>query len=173
MKKILTIIMLFGVCYGYAQNTPRYAASAKTWKFGNQTWSDAIQIPECNKSSFENSDTAPQCRNYTEDSNTWYYYNWAYVKANAAKLCPSPWRVPSKEDFELMVELTDENNLMSAWGRPGLADDSSVHLVGSLALFRSTTAARTARAYVSHYDHDSMGVLYTGIHYGLPVHCVR
>jgi hypothetical protein len=37
---------------GYAQTTPRYAASTQTWTFGEQIWSDAIHIPECNKTDF-------------------------------------------------------------------------------------------------------------------------
>jgi hypothetical protein len=65
MKKILIILMLCGVCYSYAQDTPRYAASTKTWVFGYQIWSDAIQIPSCNKSSFKVSFTEPDCRSYT------------------------------------------------------------------------------------------------------------
>ncbi|MDR3351255.1 MAG: hypothetical protein LBN98_06430 [Prevotellaceae bacterium] len=99
MKKILTIIMLFGVCCGYAQNTPPHAASTRTWTFGNQTWSDAIQIPGCHKETFEKSNTNPQCRSYTEGANTWYYYNWPYVNHNHSTMCPSPWRVPSHGDL--------------------------------------------------------------------------
>jgi hypothetical protein len=36
MKKLLTIVMLFGVMGGYAQNTPNYATSTQTWVFGTQ-----------------------------------------------------------------------------------------------------------------------------------------
>jgi hypothetical protein len=69
-EKKITIIMLCGVISGYAQNTPRYAASTTTWKYGEQTWSDAIQVPECDKEDFEASST-PQCRSYTKDGTTW------------------------------------------------------------------------------------------------------
>jgi hypothetical protein len=48
MKTIFVLIMLCGICYGYAQ-TPPYAASTKTWQFGEQLWSDAIHEPLCNK----------------------------------------------------------------------------------------------------------------------------
>ena len=95
MKTIVTIIMLCGVLGGYAQTTPPYAASTKTWTFGEQTWSDAIHIPECNKSSFTERYYETQCRSYTQGANTWYYYNWLYVNKHAARLCHSPWRVPS------------------------------------------------------------------------------
>jgi uncharacterized protein (TIGR02145 family) len=78
---------------------PQYAASAQIWTIGEQTWSAAIQIPACNKTSFTYSDTVPDCHSYTSGTNTWYYYNWTYVELNAAQLCPSPWRVPAYTDF--------------------------------------------------------------------------
>jgi uncharacterized protein (TIGR02145 family) len=80
-------------------STPPYAASTQTWTVGNQMWSDAIHVPDCNKSSFTTSNTEPHCRSYTSGTNTWYYYNWAYVNSRAALLCPSPWRAPTAEDF--------------------------------------------------------------------------
>jgi hypothetical protein len=102
MKKLLTIFMFCGVCCGYAQNTPPYAASTKTWVIKadsiTQIWSDVIQIPACNKANFKVSNVVPQCRSYKVNMNTYYYYNWAYVNANASKLCPSPWRVPIGRD---------------------------------------------------------------------------
>ncbi|MDR2358676.1 MAG: fibrobacter succinogenes major paralogous domain-containing protein [Prevotellaceae bacterium] len=105
MKTLLTILMLCGVCCGYAQNTPPHAASTETWTVGKQTWSDAIHMPECNKETFELSLTAPQCRSYTTLLDMkYYYYNWPYVKASAAKLCPSPWRVPSYDDFKKLSD---------------------------------------------------------------------
>jgi hypothetical protein len=77
--------------------TPTYAASKNVWKFGDQIWSDAIQIPDCNKSSFEISSTVPQCCSYTYEGNTYYYYNWAYVHEYKKILCPGKiWRVPSR-----------------------------------------------------------------------------
>jgi hypothetical protein len=66
MKKSLTIIMLCGFISCYAQNTPPYAASAQTWTFGNQTWSDAIHMPGCNKESLIDL-YDPDCCSYTTD----------------------------------------------------------------------------------------------------------
>jgi hypothetical protein len=80
MKTILTILMLCGVCCSYAQDRPPHAASDQTWVFGNQTWSDIIQMPGCNKVTFEISDDSPQCRSRrTILGETRYYYNWKYV----------------------------------------------------------------------------------------------
>jgi hypothetical protein len=78
---------------------PQYAASAKTWTVGNQMWSDVINIPECDHDAYTNSGTVPYCRSYTVNGRKWYYYNRAYVDANLDTLCPSPWRLPTAEDF--------------------------------------------------------------------------
>jgi hypothetical protein len=121
---------LWLVQHGYevpAPPTPPLAASTQTWKFGTQTWSDAIQVPECNKERFENSYTEPQCRSYTYEGKTFYYYNWPHVDANKNTMCPGAWRVPSKEDFEALVETLGGNpptaaaTLISAWGYGGEA----------------------------------------------------
>jgi hypothetical protein len=139
MKNLLTIIMLCGVVGGYAQSTPPHAASTNTWTFGAQTWSDAIHIPECNKADFTRSDTEPQCLSYTEGEKTFYYYNWAYVNANAATLCPSPWRVPTKADFEERVSNSSGNTLIDAWIYGGYANGISVNEVSTNAYYWSST----------------------------------
>jgi hypothetical protein len=120
--KTLTIIMLCGFVCGYAQNTPHYAASTRTWTFGAQIWSDAIQMPECNKDDFDNLYATPNCRSYTEGGKTWYYYNWGYVDANKTdRLCPLPWRVPTKADMKTLLSNSNENALYDAWGNGGCA----------------------------------------------------
>jgi hypothetical protein len=102
MKKILLLsfaaLLFAGNCHAQVE-TPPHAASTRTWTFGGLVWSDAIQIPACNKTDFKDSNTSPDCRSYAGGSETWYYYNWAYVKKNQNTLCPAPWRVPSEGDF--------------------------------------------------------------------------
>ncbi|MDR2448581.1 MAG: fibrobacter succinogenes major paralogous domain-containing protein [Prevotellaceae bacterium] len=94
--------------YRQDSDTPPHAASEQTWVIESadgtikQTWSDAIQLPECNKTDFDGGEyDAPKadCRSDTHEGNTYYYYNWPYVDAHAADLCPSPWRVPTLDDF--------------------------------------------------------------------------
>jgi hypothetical protein len=128
-------------------DAPLYAASNKVWIFGNQTWSDAIQIPECKKTSFENSYTGQQCRNSTSGTNMWYYYNWSYVNTNKDSLCPSPWRVPLVEDFRTLMNNTNSKTLAISWGYGGLADSTSVNNTGSDALYWSSIESSTRRAY--------------------------
>jgi hypothetical protein len=121
------------------RNTPPFAASAKTWAFSNQTWSDAIHIPKCNKETFEGSYPAPACRSYTEGQKTWYYYNWPYVNENKTMLCPSPWRVPSKADIETLASNTNETALADAWGYGGDAAGSRIVDVDSWAIYWTFT----------------------------------
>jgi hypothetical protein len=97
-----TIIRTLTVIQEGTPPTPPHAASTQTWVFdGFSVWSDAIQIPECNKTDFPNSRTEPQCRNYYQSisNRTFYYYNWPYVKQHEESLCPPPWRVPTASDL--------------------------------------------------------------------------
>jgi uncharacterized protein (TIGR02145 family) len=81
-------------------SVPQYAASTKMWTVGSQVWSDFINVvPTCDHDAFTSSNDVPYCRSHMRDGKKWYYYNWAYVQANKNTLCPSPWRVPSKDDF--------------------------------------------------------------------------
>jgi hypothetical protein len=128
MKKIVIIIMLCGVYYGYAQNTPPYAASTQTWAFGPQIWSDAIHMPECNKSikEFKASSTEPQCCCDTnENGKIFYYYNWIYVKKNMDKMCPAPWTLPTwNVVVNGLIKFVDRPSLIGAWGYGGYVTGS-------------------------------------------------
>jgi TolB-like protein len=101
------------------KSLPPHAASTQTWTFGEQTWSDAIQIPACHKTSFINSKYDPQCRSYTDGSTIWFYYNWAYVNKRSAQLCPAPWRVPARADFDLLESAVPADLLVQTWGLGG------------------------------------------------------
>jgi hypothetical protein len=153
--------------------TPIYAASTRTWVFGTQTWSDAIHVPACNKNDYTNDYNNPQCRSYTEDGTTWYYYNWPYVNQNAAQLCPSPWRLPSLSDFSTLVSNTSGSVLISAWGLGGLAYGGSMDNP-TYAYYWSSTQNGTNYAYVLNY---SSGSLYVGSNasklVGFQVRCVK
>jgi uncharacterized protein (TIGR02145 family) len=106
--------------------TPPQAASTRTWTFGEQTWSDAIRIPECNNPDFTQDWSNPQCSSHSEDGNTWFYYNWIYVNANKETMCPDPWRVPTQEDFTSLVDDAQVSaaDLGEAWGFGGYEEGS-------------------------------------------------
>jgi hypothetical protein len=128
MKKILTIaalaLLTLGGCNKNNENdenieTPPNAASTKTWKFGDQIWSDAIRIPDCDKSDFIYGNTTPDCRSYTAGSSKWYYYNKLYVEDNREKMCPSPWRLPYQDDFDELFTNITGTTIIGGWGAPG------------------------------------------------------
>jgi hypothetical protein len=191
MKKILflmmiaTATMVFVGCKSDDEATPNvyedndaplYAASKKVWTFGEQTWSDAIHCPECNKEILESSYTDPQCRSYTENDKTWYYYNWAYVTQNAATLCPTPWHVPSQTDFNTLVSNTNYSVLINAWDYGGLAESSSMDVVSTDAAYWSSTeySGNTNRAYSLYYYIDYLSVDHGVNKYvGFQVRCVK
>ncbi|MDR0581816.1 MAG: hypothetical protein LBG31_02515 [Prevotellaceae bacterium] len=130
--------------------TPTYAASTQTWTFGNQTWSDAIHIPECNKGDFNVSDvTTPDCRSYTESGKTWYYYNWSYVIQNANTLCPSPWRIPTFDDAMDIGGYTDYSELIAEWGLGGVVQ------YGTVSSFTNEAAYWTS----TQYEDEDFGIL--------------
>ncbi|MDR0694577.1 MAG: fibrobacter succinogenes major paralogous domain-containing protein, partial [Prevotellaceae bacterium] len=101
---------------------PPHAASDKIWVFGDQTWSDAIRVPECNNDHFELSATAPQCRSYNYEGKIYYYYNWSYVQAYAEKLCPTPWHVPTNIELDYMCKTAPNMMVELAWGFSGFAN---------------------------------------------------
>lgn len=174
-------MMLCGVICGYAQNTPPFSASTETWTFGDQTWSDAIQISECNKTSFTNTPTNPQCRNYTYEGKTFYYYNWAYVNTNAIILCPSPWRVPTEADFKTLVaDLRGNTNVKSkiaavraAWGTGGFAYDGYDILSETTANYWSSTETGRRGASQLYIWSSETNETFQNKDCGMQVRCVK
>ncbi|MDR3140948.1 MAG: fibrobacter succinogenes major paralogous domain-containing protein [Tannerellaceae bacterium] len=158
-------------------NAPVHAATHKVWVFGDQTWSDAIQIPECNKESFENSETKPDCRNYTQGDTTWYYYNWAYMDAHKDEMCPSPWRIPSKADFVSLIANTDAATLSAEWGYGGFAYGSSMSVVDLGAYYWSSTVYNSDPnyyyVYYLYYNSDNLSIITTFRESGFQIRCIR
>jgi hypothetical protein len=155
-------------------DTPPYAASTNTWTFGGQTWSDAIRIPECNRSNFIESFTDPQCRSYAQGVNTWYYYNWLYVNEHSAQLCPAPWRVPTKSDFDVLVTHATVTMLSDAWGYGGYVYYVPILYTGSCAVYWSATESGGMRAYsFDYWNNIGVGVDFNDKELGYQVRCVK
>jgi hypothetical protein len=152
---------------------PPYATSTKTWVFGNQTWSDAIHIPECNKESFELSATEPQCRSYSYESKTYYYYNWAYVQAYAEKLCPTPWHVPTNIELEYMYKNAPNIMVELAWGFSGLANGWYLSYRDLFGFIGSMTEKNLYTSYYLGYGNGYKNMNGVNKNVGLPIHCVR
>jgi uncharacterized protein (TIGR02145 family) len=183
---LLVLLLAFAGCKkddDKSADTPPLAASTQTWTFGDQIWSDAIQCPECNKETFEESYTEPQCRSYAdpESGKTFYYYNWPYVDANKNTLCSGAWRVPTEDDFNALIETLGGNTptaaatLISAWGYGGGADGSSMYYVSTYAYYWSSTesSGNTSNAYNLYYHSGSLRVTSLGKTFGFQVRCVK
>jgi hypothetical protein len=156
-------------------STPPHAASTKTWVFGDQMWSDAIHMPDCNKTSFSNSYDAdiPQCRRYTSGGNTFYYYNWMYLNQTEVALCPLPWHVPTRDDFRVLIRNADANALNSAWGFGGYASSGASRKMDTQAFFWAATEINYEDAWRFFYDSRRRNIKSPGKFYGFQVRCVK
>jgi hypothetical protein len=158
---------------------PQYAASTQTWVYGSQTWSDAIRIPECNNLSFNISNTSPDCRSYTPEKNTWYYYNWVYVNNNANVLCPSPWHVPTLAECQMLVSNISVEVLRDTWGfGGGIASGNANCCPTTRFYFWSITSAGDKASGFFGCMNDSLLGTYIATfedykYYGMMVRCVK
>lgn len=81
------------------EKTPPNAVSTKTWTVGTQIWSDVINVPKYNKKEYNGKNADGR-----KNGSYGYLYSWHYVDANKSTLCPSPWRVPTKNDFIVLYK---------------------------------------------------------------------
>ena len=70
-------------------------ATAQTWTIGAQMWSDAVQATGCNKIAFDGNN--PDCRSNPDYKGD--LFSWYAVDSYKSQLCPSGWRVPTRQDF--------------------------------------------------------------------------
>jgi hypothetical protein len=197
MKQALTIMMFCGVISGYAQETPPHAASTQTWVFGSQTWSDAIQIPECNKADFDGGTTdepKADCfskthreedtgysdyigQKYEYDTHkkdrTYYSYSWPYVSQNAALLCPAPWRVPSKQDYIDLSHVANPVTLSDEWGKGTIKGKMTITFPEPLEWTSTGDEHNVAYYFIYDRNFDIMDTSAGSQVHGLIVRCVK
>jgi uncharacterized protein (TIGR02145 family) len=82
---------------------PPYSGT-RTWTVGAQTWSGAISHPVvgCTQSTdfgTTNPPTTAYYRSEELEDCSGYLYNWKCVNEQKLNMCPSPWRVPTRDDF--------------------------------------------------------------------------
>lgn len=70
--------------------------TAETWSLGNQIWSDAVMASNCQKETYQGGGGNADC---SRNPNYGDLFSWCAVVRFEKELCPSPWRVPTKEDF--------------------------------------------------------------------------
>jgi hypothetical protein len=106
-------------------------------------------------------------------TNEIYYYNWYCVNTNEAVLCPAPWRLPTKTDYDTLVKNSVATTLESYWGFTG-AYYSTGLVNADVALYEWSNTATSGAAY--NYDtagHDHYVGTGVGNLYGMPVRCVK
>ena len=153
---------------------PPHAASTTTWTFGAQQWSDAINIPDCNKSEFTDSPNTPSCRSFNgtgTNGATYYYYNWAYVNANKDALCPAPWRVPTKGDLDAVVASATASVLLQQWPKRGWVNSSVDPCCPNVVREWSQTEDSGSNAWAFYDDNYDIGS--RGKNFGFAVRCVK
>ena len=149
---------------GNPNGVPKAAASVQIWTVGNQKWTDYIEYDGKNKTDLTTYNGTEATGDYRNaGAYKGYLYSWFYVDLNKAALCPSPWRVPSKDDFiELDLALggngTNEqtgnttlvNKYISDWGAiySGYATGAgALTYQGSYVYAWSSDEANTTQAY--------------------------
>jgi hypothetical protein len=141
-----------------------------TWTCGSQIWSGALSY------------SPPQCDYVNANNGYGYYYTWSCIlNSNVATpnsdpshiLCPSPWRIPSRSDFNTLVNCTTNSEIVSAWGIPGFYNSDGV-FVGNRTYFWSATMNGTNYAYCLYYNNGyDFRVEDVPKLCGLQVRCVR
>ena len=175
--------------WGESLGTVSFATNQE-WTVGNQIWSDAVQTSVCSgrsPSTFEMgnpTNSLANCRSNPGQKGD--FFSWCAVQRFADVLCPSPWRVPTKDDFlELILALDGEeaerfqnttvrNRLLNDWG-----GTYASYIYNPIGMLRQTNAAYWSQSETNHslfycsggwIDRQSYEVPYN---IGAALRCVR
>jgi uncharacterized protein (TIGR02145 family) len=94
--------------WGVSLGTITHGTDGTERTIGTQTWSDVVIADACNKDtwspgSFSNVN-ADGIRPSNSTVSPGTYFTWAAVVRYQDELCPAPWRVPTKDDFQTLFE---------------------------------------------------------------------
>jgi hypothetical protein len=160
---------------------PNTAYTTKTWMIGTgssaQTWSDRIVSPTCTKVS-----AIPTFGgSYYSEVDGHFYYAHGCIMNNQTTLCPTPWRIPNRVDFDrLAASLGGRTTpaiqrLNAEWGTGGLHSNGAVSNanISVWALLTSESANKlTAFTLTSAFSVDSnYATAASGT--GLQLRCVK
>ena len=101
------------VTWGNLSNTNPQVGSVTVGNGANQqTWSDVVLVSNCIKDTWTSGNTVTECRDARGSGvNAFHghYFSWCFVMRYQHMLCPSPWRVPSANDFRILhTNLTNQ-----------------------------------------------------------------
>jgi uncharacterized protein (TIGR02145 family) len=169
-------------------------SSSSTWSYASLAWSDVVvaEPSNCTKTNtFSLSGAPTQYKVY----NGRYYYTWACATGGSdggtnAELCPSPWRLPTKDDFINLDKAFGgsgssrsetrswiDQYYVANWGADygGYGSGSSINNVKSHGYYWSSTETRNIGVYILFFVTD--GSLFPNYeyskYYGLQVRCVK
>jgi hypothetical protein len=156
-------------------DAPSVASSPQTWIFGNSplVWSDRILVspPNCTKTDTlsESDYTAIQYKEFDGR----YYYTWSCADKNSALLCPSPWRIPTKADFDVLKN-NASSALKSEWGHGGLVQGSTINGRTSYGYYWSSSESDKYVVYLIFHKDGGIDQRSTKQRYcGLQIRCVK
>jgi hypothetical protein len=146
-------------------------ASTHTWTFGSQTWTDRItaDLSSCHKVDKTLSKaTAPV---QYKVSGGRYYYTWQCAYNNRETLCPSPWRLPTRSDINVLINNNFGSILKSEWGTGGFAESDNITF-SAVGYCWTSTSSNSEYAYNMTYS-DNAGEHTNTKFRGMQVHCVK
>ena len=95
----------------------------QTWTVGNLVWSDVVLATGCDKeeyyaeTDFETygltaTTFASDCRRGTLIGEDLSFFSWCAVVSHRDVLCPDGWRVPTRDDFVILVHIMNEGQFL-------------------------------------------------------------
>jgi hypothetical protein len=129
--------------------------SSGSWVCGAQTWSGMLRNPAGCSGVSSLSTSNPPPAQYKDNGTTYgYYYNWTCVNEYAIALCPYPWRVPSVNDYKILISCAggaSASTLTNAWGLPGYYIGPQLTNLGAKGYFWSHEEYDTKIGHMLHY----------------------
>ena len=101
-----------------------------TWTTGNLVWSDVVVATGCNKIDYYAANLAQplpttfqsDCRRGTLTGTDVSFFSWCAVHRFSDVLCPAPWRVPTRDDFDALDRYFGGNGTAQRVNAPDLID---------------------------------------------------
>jgi uncharacterized protein (TIGR02145 family) len=110
MKKVIFFLSVFALCctnlVSFAMTDTLnlgnvYFRTDRTWKIGNQEWSELVMASGCEKNDYQGESDLGYVADCRQDTNygNGILFSWEAVNRYKNLLCPEPWRVPTRDDF--------------------------------------------------------------------------